>query len=285
MVSKCYMLKLLIIKNVKSHLSMWYLILLELLIAVMITIGLISLNRFYVQKSEFVRASDENLYYTGELNLRSVDHVSSMSEEYFWGVNFTLVYTPKGEWQDELATAVATDLKLNGSRYVSQKNFDSYLKKNNIFCGIRFNTSSFRLPKSLNYALVFPAYIRSEIPRTTSDYKSEDLFWQTREMDVGFQQKRRASDDKDIYYSEGFLSVQDMVFQTYLKMLYKQYPPNKLEEAGFEKFPINIEQMPFPSHSDVLSIIKPGTFWVEVIFFVSYMLPTSYLTYVSFQVS
>lgn len=283
MVSKFFILKLLIIKNVKSHLSMWYMILLELLVAIILTIALLTLNRFFVQKSEFVRESDDVLHYTSDLNLSTIEHVKNMSEQFFWDVNFVLVYTPKGEWQTQLAREIQKDLKLTGIRYVPPKKFDSYLKRNKIFCGIRFNTSSYRLPKFLDYSLVFPAHIRSEMPRTDSDYKSEDLFWRTRENDVGFHQKQRKNDDEDVYYREGFLSVQNTVFQKYLKMLYNQYFREKIEDIEYSEFPISMRQMPFPKHSDVLSIIRPEYFWVEVIFFVSYMLPTMYLTYVSIQ--
>lgn len=260
---------------------MWYIILLELLIAIIIPITLITLNRFFVQKSEFVRVQDDVLEYDKNIDLTTIDHVKNMSDQYFWEVEFKLVYTPDGEWQRHLATQVSRGLGLKGAKYIPSTNFDSYLKKHNIFCGIRFNTSSYRLPKYLNYSLVFPAHIRSEMPRTDSDYRSSDLFWKTRQRDIGFHQKQRRSSDKDVYYSEGFLSLQNKIFQKFIKMLYDQYFPDLLADIEFEEFPIQIEQMPFPIHADVLSIIKPGLFWVEVIFFVSYMLPTIYLTYVS----
>lgn len=283
MVSKFYILKLLVIKNVRSHLSMWYIILLELLIAIIITILLISINRFFVQKSQFIRTSDDVLEYSNNMNLSSIEHVRNMSEQFFWGVDFTLVYTPKGEWQTQLAKLVSKHLKLEKAKYVPRKNFDRYMKKHNIFCGIRFNTTSYRLPKHLNYSLVFPAHIRSETPTTDSDYKSEDLFWKTRENDIGFHRKQRRRDDEDVYYSEGFLSVQNTVFQKYSMMIYQQYFPEKIADIEFEEFPINIAQMPYPKHADVLSITRSESEWVEVIFFVSYILPTVYLTYVSFR--
>lgn len=103
--------------------------------------------------------------YSNNMNLSTVHHVKNMSEQFFWDLNFTLIYTPDGEWQKQLAGLIKRDLHLDGIKYVSRKKFDSYLKKNNIFCGIRFNTSSHRLPKHLNYSLVFPAYIRSEKPK------------------------------------------------------------------------------------------------------------------------
>ncbi|KAL5276687.1 ABCA3.2 family protein [Megaselia abdita] len=279
MVSKFFILKLLVIKNVKSHLIMWYIMLLELLIAIIFTILLINLNRFFVQKSEFSRHSDDVLKYKeNSMNLSTIKHVRNMSSENFWGVDFTLAYTPKGGWQQDLAYAVGKSLQLS-VKYVPPKKFDSYLMKHNTFCGLLFNTSSYRLPKYLNYSLVFPAHIRSEMPTTDSDYKSEDLFWKTRESDVGFHQKVRKEDDLDVYYREGFLSVQNTIFQMYLKLLYDQYFEEKLLDTEFTEFPINMQQMHYPKHSDVISIIQPGTFWVEVIFFVSYMLPTMYLTY------
>lgn len=280
MLSTFYILKLLVIKNVKSHLSMWYMILLELLIAIVTTILLISANRFYMQKSEFERSSDENMAYNPTLNLSTIDHVFNMSETYFWGVDFTLVYTPQGEWQHEIAKYVGKKLNLK-VKYVPQGRFYSYLVENKVFCGLKYNTTSYRLPKFLNYSLVFPAHIRSEMPTTDADYKSEDLFWQTRTSDIGFHRKKRTPKDQDIYYKEGFLSVQNSIFQVFLKLAYNIHLDWKMSAAEYTEFPISIQQMPFPKYSEVLSIIPQDTFWVEVIFFVSFMLPTIYLINVS----
>lgn len=281
--SKFFILKLLVIKNIKSHLTMWYIILLELLIAIVITIVLIALNRFFVQQNEFVRDTRDILQYEDNMNLSTIDHFMNMSEKYFWKVERKIIYTPDGIWQRTIVEEVAKSLGMD-FELVPPERFHSSIAAST-FCGIRFNTTSPRTPRSLSYSLVFPSYIRSQKPTTDLDYKSEDLFWTSRMNDIGFEKKLRTSEDTDVYYTEGFLSIQDAVFQAFLEVRYRikfnGVLPTELRD-DIPRFPIKIKQMPFPKYSEVLAIPRPQTFWVEVIYFISYLLPTLYLTSVSF---
>lgn len=146
-----------------------------------------------------------------------------------------------------------------------------------ILCGIQFHSLSTSLPDHLNYSLIFASNLESE----DLDNPFEDLHWKTRENTLAFNDKEISEHDKNIYYKEGFLQIQNAIYLSFMQLLYSQ----NIKFRGhrqFYDFHVNLKQMPLPASS--ANIDRKGKYdeWAETIFFLSYLFPTFFLTHVSF---
>lgn len=183
------------------------------------------------------------------------------------------MFTPSGKWQNLLMEMVGKELNIK-ILVGSEREIQIKLRKKVLLCGVIFKNNEMELPKFLNYSLSFPDSFQSE-----SENSEGDRFWITRMMDIPFNQKERDPDDMDVYYKEGFLTIQNTIFLKYLDLMFLNYRPENYTNSEFR---IDIKQMPFPKDKKLVYKKTEGYEWLDNIFFTSVLIPLFHLAHVRF---
>lgn len=152
------------------------------------------------------------------------------------------------------------------------------LRQFSSFCAVQFHSTEISLPEHLKYSLIFPSVLQSASPNN----HFEDLHWINRESNSDFFHRQRTPEDKDVYYNEGFLQVQTAIYLSFLKMTYSSL--DWTSEYTYHDLKVGLKQMPSPIGAEKIEWKKKNATWVEFMIFISYLLPTFFLTHVSLPV-
>lgn len=281
-----FVLKLLLVKNFKTHWRCKHQIAFECFMVLAMVVFALNIRRVSTKDFQFGRKNNI-INYTSNLNLSSLSHIkycNSAAKVYQCFSNVSsfrpkhraeqirVMYTPSGYWQNLLMKMVGKELDIKVS-HGKLKNIRYKVEMHTILCGIVFHNDGFMMPKFLNYSLIFPDSFRQETGNTILD-----KYWKTRTMDIPFSQKTRTPKDTGIYYKEGFLTIQHQIFLKYMRLMFQYYRPDNYTGKDF---PIEIRQMPFPKVESPVYAKVETTEWLESIFFVSFAIPLYNIAYVS----